>query len=306
MNTFPSFRFWLGWTAVHGLAFGGMYALLAAGDERYPMVASMHIAMFLLGLVQPLLLRGPGWWIGAWLVLTFVSSIVSLPILWTMTLGLGSVVCLCQCPLLTAAGFRRVSLWPLLGGLGWVMGHFAAWMATGKRFTSGPVDRVPGYGQVCLGLAIVGLCYGAVTGYALALMRPVPTTSSGTLFYDGACSLCQRWVKRLGFIARQGGFGVVPFQSAMARRYLGLAEGELPSEMKLRLADGQLLGGVDAFIAMAEAAGWTAPYGWFLRLPGVNPVAWRIYRWIAANRYCMAGQCKVEGAGAETHRKEGL
>ena len=117
--------------------------------------------------------------------------------------------------------------------------------------------------------------------------------AAGWLYYDGACPFCLRWLGRLGFIARQGGFGLVPLQSEVARRDLGLAEGELPPEMKLRLADGRVLGGVDACIVLAEAAGWTAPLGWLARVPGFNQLAWRGYQWIAANRYCLAGQCKL-------------
>ncbi len=129
---------------------------------------------------------------------------------------------------------------------------------------------------------------------------------AGRLYWDADCPLCIRWVGRLAFVARQGGFALVPLQSEEARRDLNLREGELPAEMKLRLADGRLLGGLDAFIAMAEAAGWAAPLGWFLRAPGVNALAWRTYRRIAANRYCTAKQCKIESDGSQSHRKESL
>ena len=116
---------------------------------------------------------------------------------------------------------------------------------------------------------------------------------AGQLYWDGDCPFCIQWVGRFAFIARQGGFVLVPLQTEEARRDLGLREGELPSEMKLRLADGRLLGGVDAYIALAEAAGWTAPLGWLARLPGLNALAWRAYRWVAANRHCLAGQCTL-------------
>ncbi len=114
---------------------------------------------------------------------------------------------------------------------------------------------------------------------------------AGRLYWDADCPFCIKWVGRFAFIARQGGFVLVPLQTEESRRDLGLREGELPSEMKLRLADGRLLGGVDAYIALAEAAGWTAPLGWLARLPGFNALAWRAYRWVAANRHCLAGQC---------------
>ena len=133
-------------------------------------------------------------------------------------------------------------------------------------------------------------------------MNPTTKCVAGCLYFDGACSFCLRWVGRLGFIARHGGFELVPLQSPAARRDLGLTEAELPAEMKLRLADGRVLGGVDAFIALAEAAGWTAPLGWLARMPGVNELAWRGYRWIALNRHCLGGQCelpKLKGDAAQ-------
>lgn len=116
---------------------------------------------------------------------------------------------------------------------------------------------------------------------------------AGWLYYDGACPFCLRWVGRLGFIARQGGFESVPLQSEAARSDLGLADGELPAEIKLRLADGRLVGGVDAYIVLAEAAGWTAPLGWLARVPVCNQLARCAYRWMALNRYCLGGRCAM-------------
>ncbi len=140
-------------------------------------------------------------------------------------------------------------------------------------------------------------------------MNTVPPKANpvaGRLYYDGACSFCDRWVKRLGFIARQGGFETMPFQTENARRDLNLAEGELPNEMKLRLADGVVVGGVDALIAMAQAVWWIAPLGWLMRLPGLNAITWWCYRWIAANRYCFSGKCRVDDGVPGNHSKEGL
>lgn len=141
---------------------------------------------------------------------------------------------------------------------------------------------------------IIPTCAVWVGMWAVRWRVPLPHGFvAGHLYWDADCPFCIRWVGRLAFVARQGGFALVPLQSEEARRDLGLREGELPAEMKLRLADGRLLGGLDAFIAMAEAAGWTAPLGWFLRVPGVNALAWRGYRWVARNRHCLGGSCAL-------------
>jgi len=142
-----------------------------------------------------------------------------------------------------------------------------------------------------------GLCYGAGTCLALVLMRAPAAGDAGRLFWDGDCPFCQKWIARLGWVARQGGFDFATLQSDDARRALGLAPGELPHEMKLRLADGRVLGGVDALIAIAKAASWAAPFGWLLGAPGLNALGLRAYRWIAANRYCLGGGCTVSPQG---------
>lgn len=292
MNAFPPFRLWLGWTLVHAMTMGGSHALLAFNNERYSMAGSSYVGVLALGLMQPLFLHGRGRWLWAWPVFTLLGAAASFLATWYAAIALGGFVCLLQWPLLAGRGMRRTFLWPLMGQVGWFGGMLVGWFAAAELFND-RLDYAPGYWQACFGLTVLGLCYGACTGYTLALMQAAPMGGTGWLFYDGACPFCLRWVGRLGFIARQGGFELVPFQSEIARRELGLAEGELSTEMKLRLADGRLLGGVDAYIALAEAAGWTAPLGWLVRTPGVNALAWRAYRWIAANRYCLGDRCAL-------------
>ncbi len=292
MNAFPSFRLWLGWTWVHGLAMGGIHALLAFDNHRYSVAGSAYASVLALSLAQPFFLRGRGRWLWAWPGFTLLGAAASFVATWYATIALGGFVCLLQWPLLASCGMRRTFFWPLMGQIGWFAGLLIGWFAAAELFVD-RLDFAPGYWQACFGLTVLGLCYGAVTGCALALMQPAPTACTGWLYYDGACPFCLRWLGRLGFIARQGGFEVVQPQSEAARRDLGLSEGELPAEMKLRLADGRLLGGVDAYIVLAEAAGWTAPLGWLARVPGFNQLAWRGYRWIAANRYCLGASCQL-------------
>ena len=225
---------------------------------------------------------------------------------------------------LTAFGTALTS-W-LSGGLGIAAGHFlprqlvgrAAWaafaigavvgatvgLAANVIFAVSSLDSqsvTTRYGWqrvsemiLALGPTIIPTCAVWVGLWAVRWRSPLPQGFvAGRLYWDSACPFCIRWVGRLGFIARQGSFELVPMQTDAARRDLHLREGELPTEMKLRLADGRLLGGLDAFIAMAEAAGWTAPLGWLLRAPGINTLAWGGYRWVARNRHCLGGSCAL-------------
>jgi hypothetical protein len=38
----------------------------------------------------------------------------------------------------------------------------------------------------------------------------------------------------------------------------------------------------------------------FCRLPGVRPLIWDLYRWIARNRYCLSGTCQIHSAQTDT------
>lgn len=292
MNAAPSFRFWLGWTLLHAGVMGAGHWLLAWTLNASAMF-SPYATVLVLAFVQPLLLSRRVRWVWLWPVCAALGAVLTFVVNWYFPTLLGLVIGLLQWPLLAAGQFRRTLLWPLFGGAAWAGALFAGWSVLapllGTSLAQPPHGPEPLPASVIL--AFLGLCHGAVTGGVLALMRPIVPGSAGRLFYDGACPFCRRWVKRCGFVARQGGFELATLQSDEARRDLGLAHGEVPSEMKLRRANGRVLGGVAVVIALAEAGDWTAPLGWLLRLPGLNALAGRGYRWIAANRYCFDGKC---------------
>ncbi len=75
----------------------------------------------------------------------------------------------------------------------------------------------------------------------------------------------------------------------------------LKNEIKLRLADGRLLGVVDTCIATAEAAISSMPLGWLIRLVGINALARSTHRRIAASRYCLGDRCAVTSAPERKH-----
>lgn len=295
MSAFPTFRFWLGWTLLHGGVMGGGHLLLLAAVRKHSFMFTPYAGVLVLGIAQPILLRTRVRWLWVWPLLAVVAAALTFVVNWFFPVLLGLLLGLLQWPLLAKAGFRRTLLWPLLGGAVWALGVVLSWLIINptEGIAFGQTPPPPRPIREAAALALQGLFYGAATGWVFALMRPTSTGLAGWLFYDGACPFCLRWVKRLGFVARQGCFELVPLQSETACQDLGLAAGVLPHEMKLRLADGRVLGGVDAIIVLAESAGWTAPLGWLLRGPGVNPLAWRVYRRIAANRYCLGGACVV-------------
>ena len=53
------------------------------------------------------------------------------------------------------------------------------------------------------------------------------------------------------------------------------------------------LNGVDAWIGLMRHVWWLKSFAVMLNLPGIKHLAQAVYRWIARNRYCIAGRCRV-------------
>jgi predicted DCC family thiol-disulfide oxidoreductase YuxK len=115
----------------------------------------------------------------------------------------------------------------------------------------------------------------------------------GRLFYDAQCGLCQSGVSRGGRFFQRHGFLSVPLQTPGLAPSLGISESELRREMKLQLATGRLLGGVDAWSALLRSVWWLWPAGAALHIPGIHGLAAVVYRWIAAHRYQISRQCRL-------------
>jgi predicted DCC family thiol-disulfide oxidoreductase YuxK len=119
------------------------------------------------------------------------------------------------------------------------------------------------------------------------------TDTTPTLFYDATCGLCSAGERRLGRIVERRGFRIVPLQEPWAADLLGLAPGEVPDEMKLRTADGRVLGGVDAFVHVSRFVWWAWPVYALARVPGVRPLLRRAYARLARNRHRISGACAL-------------
>jgi len=117
---------------------------------------------------------------------------------------------------------------------------------------------------------------------ALAANRADPT-----LIYDGECGICQQAVALLKRWDREQVLRFVPFQDDAAVARFGVALPALAAAMHLILADGRVYAGADAvpeLLRLFPGKRWLAP---LFRIPGVLPVARRIYAWIAVRRRCL-------------------
>ena len=118
-------------------------------------------------------------------------------------------------------------------------------------------------------------------------MRAETSVARPTLIYDGECGFCRQWVDRVRRWDRRRALALVPFQDQARVAALGLPLPALAAAMHLVLPDGRVFAGADAvaeLLRLLEGNRWLA---WPFRLPGVLPVARRVYAAIARRRHCL-------------------
>ena len=118
-------------------------------------------------------------------------------------------------------------------------------------------------------------------------MPAVADRTDPTLIYDGECGICQQAVRLLKRWDREQILHYVPFQDGAAVARFGIALPALAAAMHLILPDGRVYPGADAvpeLLRLFPGKRWLAP---LFRIPGVLPIARRIYAWIARRRHCL-------------------
>ncbi len=124
----------------------------------------------------------------------------------------------------------------------------------------------------------------------------------GTVFYDAECRFCVAGMKRWGGLFARRGFEWLPLQTPGTAARLGVSEERLLEEMWLQLADGRVISGVNSWSALMRSVWWMWPLGVLLGLPGINAIARLVYRWVARNRHCFGGSCKIHSHGRDEPR----
>ena len=109
-----------------------------------------------------------------------------------------------------------------------------------------------------------------------------------TLIYDGDCGICRTFVARLRTWDREQRIALVPFQAEAAVARFGIGLPALAAAMHLVLPDGAVSAGADAVPELLRLLPGAKRW---LRLvfavPGVRPLARRVYRWVAERRRCL-------------------
>ena len=113
-------------------------------------------------------------------------------------------------------------------------------------------------------------------------------TDKDWVLFDGRCPMCRSMAGAGKGMAEAAGCRLTSFDTEWARSHVGLADGELPSEMALILADGRTLWGVDAFLELASRNWWSRPFAWIGRIGPIKRLLRVAYRLIADNRYAIS------------------
>lgn len=119
-----------------------------------------------------------------------------------------------------------------------------------------------------------------------------------TLIYDGECGMCRQAVDRLQRWDREHRLRYVPFQDESAVASFGIALPALAAAMHLVLPDGRAFAGADAVPELGKLLPGKRWWAWGFAVPGVRPVARRVYRRIAEGRHCAVRGLPAKGTGA--------
>ena len=111
---------------------------------------------------------------------------------------------------------------------------------------------------------------------------------AATLIYDGECGLCRRWVELVRRWDREHRITLVPFQDQAAVARFRIPLPALAAAMHLVLPDRRVFAGADAVpeILRLLPGGGRRVARWLFAIPGVRPVARRVYAWVARRRRC--------------------
>jgi predicted DCC family thiol-disulfide oxidoreductase YuxK len=106
------------------------------------------------------------------------------------------------------------------------------------------------------------------------------------LIYDGECPMCRAsalWLMRLALSA--GTLEILPCRATVrAERFPQISEEACLTAMQLVLPDGRVLAGADAVPDLLRRIRGLAWLAGLFSLPGMRPLARRVYAWIARNR----------------------
>lgn len=102
-----------------------------------------------------------------------------------------------------------------------------------------------------------------------------------TLIFDGSCGFCRRWVDRVRRWDRRGAVQYLPMQDERAPQVSGRPRDALQQAAHFVRGDGAVFAGAAAARELFRVLPGGKAAAALLGLPGVAPLAARVYRWVA-------------------------
>ena len=114
------------------------------------------------------------------------------------------------------------------------------------------------------------------------------TRRRGWVFYDAECAFCTSLARWLEPTLLRRGFHCVALQEHWVAIVLGLPREELLRELRVRTANGEVLGGADALLHLARHIWWAWPLYALAQIPSPRDLMRAADRLIAARRQCQS------------------
>jgi predicted DCC family thiol-disulfide oxidoreductase YuxK len=107
-----------------------------------------------------------------------------------------------------------------------------------------------------------------------------------TVVFDGACKMCSRLVRVLREWDREEMFEIIPSQTAgVQARFPWIPARAYRESVQVIGPGGRTWQGAAAIEQLLDVLPKGKLVSWIFSIPGVRPLAERIYRWVARNRY---------------------
>lgn len=127
-----------------------------------------------------------------------------------------------------------------------------------------------------------------------------PGAGPAVLIYDGECAMCRAsalWLMRRALAGGATALEILPCRSPVRRaRFPQITDDACMGAMQLVLPGGSVLSGADAVPEILRRIPRWRWIAWVFDLPGIRPVARRVYAWIARTR--MKISCALPRRGA--------
>ena len=115
----------------------------------------------------------------------------------------------------------------------------------------------------------------------------------GWAFFDRDCRICTSLARRFRRTFEKRGFGLAALQDPRVAALLALPPDQLLREMRVVTCEGEIFGGAEAIVYLAEQVWWAWPVFLAAKIPGVLRILDIGYHWFADHRHCSSGTCPL-------------